>query len=399
MSSVGRLSRLQLKVIMKFTDLTRFLPLCTVAICSPVPDDHSFPTFNNNTVFQSPPNYTVPGTLYARTLQLPDGSLLATWENYSPEPPLVYFPIYKSTDEAVTWHEIAHVTDQVNDWGLRYQPFMYLLPSPIGNLPANTILLAGNSIPTGLNHTQLELYASTDSGYTWSFISHITPVEGAAIPDNGIPAVWEPSLLLYQDQLICFYSDQRDPAYGQKLVYQTTTELTSWSEPVNMVTYDVYTARPGMPITAALPNGQWMLTYEYGGGPVPGVPATNYSFPAYYRIADSPLTFQDVVGQPVDGPQGIHPQSSPYVVWTPAGGVNGTIVVSTGTHEEVFLNKALGDVNAWESMETGTKISYSRSLRILERTGGKGLLLAGGGMLPPSENNSVTVDVVKLPGW
>ena len=101
--------------------------------------------------FQSPPNYTVPGTLYARTLELPDGSLLATWENYSPEPPLVYFPIYKSTDSALTWHEISRVTDQVNNWGLRYQPFLYLLPEPIADLPANSILLAGNSIPTNLS--------------------------------------------------------------------------------------------------------------------------------------------------------------------------------------------------------------------------------------------------------
>ena len=379
---------------MRFIYLVNSL-LVGAALCSPVPGP-SFPTFNNNTIFQSPPNYTVPGTLYARTLQLPDGSLLATWENYSPEPPLVYFPIYKSTDEAQTWHEISHVTDQVNNWGMRYQPFMYLLPETIGGLAANTILLAGNSIPTNLSNTQLELYSSTDNGYTWNFVSHIA-AGGAAIPDNGIPAVWEPSLRLYNNELICFYSDQRDPKYGQKLVYQTTKDLTSWSAPVDMVTYDVYTDRPGMPITASLPNGQFMLTYEFGGGPIPGVNTTaNYSFPAYYRISDSPLTFQDSVGLPVNTPDGTYPQSSPYCIWTPVGGENGTIVVSTGTHSEVFLNKALGDVTKWEKMETGAKISYSRSLRILDHTWGTGLLLAGGGMLPPSQNNSVTCDVIKL---
>jgi hypothetical protein len=148
----------------------------------------SFPTFNNETIFQSPPNYTVPGTLYARTLELADGSLLATWENYSPEPPLVYFPIYKSVDGALTWQEISRVTDQVKNWGLRYQPFLYLLPEPIADLPANSILLAGNSIPTNLSNTQIDLYSSTDNGYTWKFISHIA-AGGAAIPDNGIPAV------------------------------------------------------------------------------------------------------------------------------------------------------------------------------------------------------------------
>jgi hypothetical protein len=140
--------------------LLAFATSCSLALANP------FPTFNNKTIFQSLPNYTVPGTLYARTLELPDGSLLATWENYSPEPPPVHFPIYKSTDGAVTWHEISRVTDQVNGWSLRYQPFLYLLPEPIGDLPANSILLAGNSIPTNLSNTQIDLYSSTNNGYT-----------------------------------------------------------------------------------------------------------------------------------------------------------------------------------------------------------------------------------------
>lgn len=117
----------------------------------------SFPTFNNEIIFQSPPDYTVPGTRHAKTLELADGSLLATWENYSPEPPLVYFPIYKSIDGALTWHEISRVTYQVNNWGLRYQLFLYLLPEPIADLPANSILLAGNSVPTKLANTQIDM--------------------------------------------------------------------------------------------------------------------------------------------------------------------------------------------------------------------------------------------------
>jgi hypothetical protein len=97
---------MSLKILVQV--LLAFATSCSLTLANP------FPIFNNNTIFQSPPNYTVPGTLYARTLELPDGSLLATWENYSPEPPLVYFPIYKSTDGAVTWHEISRVADQVN---------------------------------------------------------------------------------------------------------------------------------------------------------------------------------------------------------------------------------------------------------------------------------------------
>jgi hypothetical protein len=372
---------LMINVVLAFTTS------CSLTLASP------FPIFNNNTIFQSPPNYTVPGTLYARTLELPDGSLLATWENYSPEPPLVFFPIYKSTDDAVTWHEISHVTDQVNGWGLRYEPFLYLPPEAIGDLPANSILLAGNSIPTNLSNTQIDLYSSIDNGYTWKFISHIA-AGGAAIPDNGIPAVWEPFLLLHQSELICFYSDQRDPRYGQKLVHQMTSDLVSWSNPVNDVTYPNYTARPGMAVVAKLPTQQWILTYENGGAPIPGVPAANYSFPAYYRISDSPLAFGSAQGLPISTPDGTHPQGSPYCVWSPVGGANGSIIVSTGTRSEVFVNKALGDVGAWEKVETGERVSYTRSLRL--DYDGRRLLIAGGGSLPPSKNNSVTVGSIHL---
>ena len=54
--------------------------------------------------------------------------------------------------------------DQVNGWGLRYQPFLYELAEPIGGYEAGTILLAGNSIPDDLSQTQIDLYASTDKG-------------------------------------------------------------------------------------------------------------------------------------------------------------------------------------------------------------------------------------------
>jgi hypothetical protein len=137
--------------------------------------------FSDITIYTPPTSYTSSGTLYARTVQLPNGDLLATWENYSPEPPKVYFPIYRSTNGGHSWSYLSKVTDQVNGWGLRYQPFLYVLPSAIGGYAAGTILLAGNSIPTDLSKTQIDLYASTDSGSNWHFVSHI------ASGDRAIP--------------------------------------------------------------------------------------------------------------------------------------------------------------------------------------------------------------------
>jgi len=350
-----------------------------------------FSTFSNVTVFVPPTNYTDPQVLYARTVELEGGVLLATWENYSPEPPPVYFPIFKSVDGGETWKEISKVTDQVNGWGLRYQPFLYEMPVSVGKYPAGTILCAGNSIPTDLNYTKIDVYASFDKGYTWKFVSHVAS-GGAAIPDNGIPAIWEPFIMWYEGEIVVYYSDQRDPAHGQKLVHQTSKDLLTWEAPVDDVAYPTYTDRPGMTTVTHLPNGKYMMTYEYGGGPT--VSGTGYSFPVYYRINENPLHFNSSVGYPVVSNDGIQPVSSPYITWSPVGGVNGTIVVSSGTYSQVFTNQALGDVNAWKTVPTPEGISYTRHLRVLCNP--DHLLIMGAGHLPPSTTNKVTVSVIDL---
>lgn len=91
----------------------------------------SIPLIDDKIIFVPPANYTDPRVLYARTAELKhsNNALLATWENYSDEPPLVYFPIYKSTDHGQSWKHISDVRDQVNGWGLRYRMFLGLLNS------------------------------------------------------------------------------------------------------------------------------------------------------------------------------------------------------------------------------------------------------------------------------
>ncbi|RFU26202.1 hypothetical protein B7463_g10136, partial [Scytalidium lignicola] len=357
-------------------------------ISAPARSSPPFSTYSNVTVFVPPSDYTDPRVLYARTVELEDGVLLATWENYSPEPPLVYFPIFKSTNGGETWKEISKVTDQVNNWGLRYQPFLYELKEPFGKYLPGTVLLAGNSIPTDLNYTQLDVYASEDKGYTWHFVSKVAS-GGAAIPDNGIPAIWEPFLMLYEGQMVIYYSDQRDPNHGQKLVHQVSRDLIHWEPPVDDVAYPTYTDRPGMTTVTRLPNGKYMMTYEYGGGPG----FDTYSFPIYYRINKNPLKFNDSIGYPVVAGS-THPQSSPYVTWSPIGGPHGTILVNCGTLSQVFINQELGAEGAWKQFPTPEGVSYSRHLRVLSNL--DHLLIMGAGHLPPSTTNEVTVSVIDL---
>jgi hypothetical protein len=345
------------------------------------------------TIFTPPSNYTDPQVLFARTVQLSNNDLLATWENYSPEPPPVYFPIYRSKDSGATWTEISRVQDQGYGYGLRYQPFLYVLPKAFAGYAAGTVLLAGSSIPTDLSSTQLDIYASRDGGRTWNFLSHVA-AGGEAIPNNGLTPVWEPFLLLHGGELLFYYSDQRDPAHGQKLVHQTTRDLRTWSAVVDDVAYPTYTDRPGLVSVAALPHGRWIYAYEYGGGPNP-TETTRYTFPVYYRIASDPGRFADAEHHLLQSSDGTVPDGSPYVVWTPAGGINGTIVVSSGCCSQVWVNEALGAEDAWRTVATPEGVSYTRSLRVFQQDP-RYLLIAGAGKLPPSTTNKVTISVVKI---
>lgn len=117
----------------------------------------------------------------------------------------------------------------------------------------------------------------------------------------------------YNNSLVCYYSDQRDPAHGQKLVHQVTTDLVHWGSIVNDVAYSNYTFRPGMTTVVQLANGSYIMTYEFYG-------AVEADFAVYYRINDNPLDFNNSPGQALISIDGTVPVSSPYVVWTPSGG-------------------------------------------------------------------------------
>ncbi|KKY17285.1 putative bnr asp-box repeat domain protein [Diplodia seriata] len=347
---------------------------------------HLAQALDHVTIFTPPSDYIVPRTLYARTLYLEqEDALLATWENYSPEPPLVWYPIYRSDDQGESWYELSKVNDTVNNWGNRYQPFLYELKAAYGDYEAGTLLLAGNALPTDLNFTKIDIYASKDRGVTWEFVSSVAN-GGRGLPNNGETPVWEPFIMEYNSQIITYYSDQRDPAHGQKMVHQVSTDLVSWGDVVDDVAYDTYDWRPGMPTIALLPNGQYLLTYEFYG-------AEEADFAVYYRLSEDPLLFDSAPGQVIRTQNGTVPVGSPYVVWTPAGGENGTIVVSCGTDSQVFINRALGDADAWYDLNTVETTSYTRSLLVWGTEGE--ILIAGGGVLNGA-NNSVTASTVNV---
>lgn len=189
-----------------------------------------------------------------------------------------------------------------------------------------------------------------------------------------------------------YYSDQRDnETYGQKLVHQTTTNLKTWGDVIDDVHYSDYYDRPGMPTVAALPNGEYIYMYEYGGEDS----QTSYWFPVYYRISKDPLDFLAAEGQRLDPVNGSTPYGSPYVVWSKHGGKNGTIVASGSSNSEVYTNQMLGHPDYWKKWSTPQPNAYTRALMVFKEDPDY-LMIMGGGYLPPSTTNEISLSVVRL---
>jgi hypothetical protein len=146
-----------------------------------------FSTFGENLIYQPPAGKSV---LYPRVTEALDGTLLATVSEGGTNPP--YFPVFASTDGGATWTHRSNFTDQVNGLGMSAQPALETLGFPLAGYPAGSILGSGNS--WGPNSTNIDLYISTDVGYTWKFLSNVARGSGPSTQD-GNPCIWEPKIL------------------------------------------------------------------------------------------------------------------------------------------------------------------------------------------------------------
>ena len=369
--------------------------LSTSACVTPNPTPAAFTNFNDNIFFFPAANAVNWKTLYARSLQLPDESLLMTWENYPAEPPLVNHPIYKSVDGGATWSNFSAIKDQVNGWGMRFQPFLYTLPQAFGGYPAGTLLAAGVSAPFSLTGgVYIDLYVSQDSAKTWNFVSHIAYGNGPEDITTGHAAIWEPFLMMYNGQLVCYFSDQRDSAHSQKLVHVTTNDLLTWSAAVDDVSYPTKNDRPGMTTVAYIASTQqYIMTYEYCGTAKCAV---------YYKTAPNPLNFNSATGIALVGNDTSKtvPKGSPYVIWTPNPAKtdgSGVIIGSSGSLEPVLINDDAASPTGWKVVNVGQWSAYSRSLRIITVQGKKKLLFGNGGNMGDPACNSVANGVIEVP--
>lgn len=204
------------------------------------------------------------------------------------------------------------------------------------------------------------------------------------------------------------------------MAHQKSTDLKTWGPVVNDVAYKTYTDRPGMTVIAHIPPmRKWILIYEFPGinslysgfskyylltllsllgTPDLGAPGGdqwgNQEFPVYYRLANSPFEFDNDRGYPIVI-KGRQPGSSPYVVWSPIGGVNGTIIVSDNDHSDVFINSYGGMPDRWLAKETPQMNAYSRALLVPKNRPDQ-LVILGAARYSRAVHRPISLSVVSI---
>ena len=181
---------------------------------------------------------------------------------------------------------------------------------------------------------------------------------------------------MYNNQLICYYSDSRDfVAHSQKLVHQRTSDLINWGPIVDDEANPNRSERPGMTTVSRMGNGQYFMTYE------------NIGTQVYFKIAADPTKFAASVGQPLKDTNGRIPTSSPVNVWTRIGSNQGTLVVSANSDSDLLLNRNYG-VGPWTRLSSQGGSAYSRGLQVGFNP--KDILIINAGRLNGGATNKVT---------
>lgn len=342
----------ELKSMIDFFENLKFknlILLLTVVACFllTMPIDASV-MGNGDLVYRpSQDSFDPAGATYARLVCLKhngrnNGTLIATFDQlknvnvtYSDgkiESKQVY-PIYRSTDEGVTWQHISDVFDEQFNLDYTSQPFLYEVPQQVGNLAEGTLLLAGNIFDKSpATTTRIVIYKSTDRGETWSFLSQVD--QGGPYDydpsTSSTTTVWEPSLAIDSyGNLVCYYSDERQKANDilQAVVLKKSTDGgETWGPVVNVTAVPNNHDRPGMITVAKLPNDKYIATYE-----VVNLPSiSNNTAVVYYKFSDDGVTWNaSDIGTRLELKNGRGLGSSPFVKWVPSGGPFGTVIVSS----------------------------------------------------------------------
>ncbi|MCE7003529.1 glycoside hydrolase [Kibdelosporangium philippinense] len=294
------------------------------------------------------------GSHYPRVIRLDNGRILASITTNDGSQGMGV--IMASENDGKTFRQIATIRDpaSVDGAGICCST-LFELPAPVGAMPKGTVLWAnttGYTAPLATKKTRQRMWASTDRGNTWKFMSDI------AVASNEHNA-WEPSLSVAADgSLVAFYSDETDKAkHDQKLVQVRTVDGLQWTDYKETVVSDAWNVRPGMINSIKLPGGGYFMTYEVCNND------KVHLCSAYFRKSADGWDYGDpralgTLVKTADGKQGRH---TPVPAWSPGPGPNGTILLITemlvhnggkiaeGNGGTILANDNLGD-GPWYEM-------------------------------------------------
>ncbi len=266
--------------------------------------------------------------------------------------------IFESTDGGESFTQVGAVADpEAADGQGLCCATLYELPQQIGDMPAGTLLWAA-SVGAEDRPMALRIWASTDVGRSWSYLSDCT----VASNDEG---VWEPEFSIAADgSLVCHYADETDSEHSQKLVQARSTDGVNWTDHTETVAVPDAEHRPGMPMVRQLPNGDYFMTYEIcalGG---------QYDCAVFHRTSPDGWNWGPVeeFGEQPRTEDGAYFTHTPTIAWSPSGGgADGSIMlvgrdlnnadgtVAEGNNRTIFVNTQNGD-GTWSEIPAPVEV-------------------------------------------
>lgn len=330
--------------------------------------------YGPSTMYTPPASAPSYGVLSPRTIQLThsglnNGKMYTTFEETSNGTPT--FPIFESIDNGQSWTKVGNVNDTQNGWGMMNCPQLFEMPETIGDLSEGTLIAVGNSCPSDKSATRMDMYKSTDFGRTWTFVSRIAT--GGANSMNTHSAIWEPFLIVANNKLICYISDERDINHSQKIDHYTTTDGVNWNGPIDDVVWSDSTTRLGMPVVAKLSNGNYIMTYEVAG--LSGMPCN-------YKITSDPENWN-----PTNKGTTLAKGGSPYVTVLS----DGRIIAQSYGSSDILVNTKNDGSGSWMNMGAPIGAAYNREL--LQLANGRLFIVNGGGFVAPKHNSITYADM------
>lgn len=278
----------------------------------------------SSTVYGPTKEDPAPELTYARIIELAhngehNGTLLATGESLN----VSRYLIHRSTDGGKSFEQVGEVKAKTSKYIANWQPMLYELPCAVGNLPEGTILLAGCTRNYDTSKTEMTVYASTDLGESWKYVSAVAEGGGFGQVNGMSNGLWEPFLLCDESgTLYCFYSDETDCTnHSQMIVCRSSKDGVNWSETQRIVASNQQNLRPGMPTVTKMGNGKYFLTYEMVG---------MNGNPIYCKTTEDLSDWGNPagIGTEVVSGRGVSVGSTPYCCWIPGGSENGTLIVT-----------------------------------------------------------------------